>query len=55
MARWTETRAWLTVRAQRCRQWMDLTFGMDSRTSFTELNSIPLGEPEKTKQNFKRT
>lgn len=47
MARWTETSAWLTVRAQRWRQWMDLTFGMDSSTSFTELNSIPFGAPRK--------
>lgn len=47
MARWTETRAWPTVRAQRRRQWTDLTSGTASSTSFTELNSIPLGEPGK--------
>lgn len=47
IARCTETSAWLTDRDQRRRQWIDLTFWTESSTSFTELNSIPLGEPEK--------
>lgn len=47
MARWTDTSAWPKVRAQRCRQWIDFTAFTDTSTSFTELNSIPLGDPEK--------
>lgn len=46
MARWTETSAWPRVKAHRWRLCMDLTAFTLSSTSFTELNSMPFGEPE---------
>lgn len=48
-ARWTETSDWPRVRAQSCRQCIDFTAFTDISTSFTELNSTPLGEPGENK------
>lgn len=45
MARCTETRLCPKVKAHRWRQCRDFTAFTDSSTSFTELKSIPLGEP----------